>query len=172
MFTIVFEIWSDSWFKVQKVQLLSLNSKLVFLLVYLSDQVGWCCCRMYRSMQPMIDTSVVEEVPAKEPRFHLLPAKSSLKAKDRPQSAVIASNSSGGYSREAQPPKRCSFPKAFPGNSVVESNDSRTSNFIRYAPWQFFHCSRTFFLSSAGCCPLGIKYFFNIYLHSKFQPKS
>lgn len=101
------------------------------------QKLDCCCFRMYRSMQPMIDTSVVEEVPAKEPRFHLLPAKSSLKAKDRPQSAVIASNSSGGYSREVQPPKRCSFPKAFPGNSVVESNDSRTSNFIRYESYNF-----------------------------------
>jgi len=56
---------------------------------------------MYRQMQPMLDTNVVEEVPAKEPRFHLLPAKSSLKTKDRPQSAIVnASNSSGWYTQK------------------------------------------------------------------------
>ncbi|XP_059488694.1 phosphatase and actin regulator 3 isoform X3 [Neocloeon triangulifer] len=66
---------------------------------------------MYHPIQPMLDTSVVEEVPAKEPRFHLLPIKSALKSKDRPQSAVIVANSSG--------------------NAVVEAKDNRTSNLIR-----------------------------------------
>lgn len=44
-----------------------------------------CSCSLYRLPQPNpdIDTSLVEEVPAKEPRFHLMPAKSALKSKDR-----------------------------------------------------------------------------------------
>ncbi|XP_065348934.1 phosphatase and actin regulator 2 isoform X1 [Cloeon dipterum] len=66
---------------------------------------------MFHPMQPMLDTSKVEEVPAKEPRFHLLPIKSALKSKDRPQSAVIVANSSG--------------------NAVVDAKDSRNSNLIR-----------------------------------------